>query len=109
MFQEFRSDLRELLSLYRTEFWPTSRNWWRRITALSTSLGIIIAAILYVTKPKEAAMREMLLHLAWQVPLIGGACFVVISFFLVPYRKYKERDKQAVKSENELRAETGRL
>jgi hypothetical protein len=88
---------------------PTVREWWGRIAALSTSLGIIISAFIYAAQPKDAAMRERLLHLAWQVPLIGGGFFILISLFLVPYRKYKERDKQAIKLEEELRAEIDSL
>jgi|ERR1044071_6304491 hypothetical protein len=102
MFKTLRADLRGLLSLYRADFWPTVKAWWGRIAALSTSLGIIISAIVYAANPEDAAMKEMLLHLAWQVPLIGGLCFIVLSLFLVPYRKYKEKAEEADKSTNYL-------
>lgn len=105
MLKETYADFRELLSLYRAEFCPTVKAWWGRICALSTTLGIIIAAILYYTKPRETAMKEMLAPLWWQIPLMGGACFLVVSLFLVPYRKYKERDRDAVGKEKQRRVD----
>jgi hypothetical protein len=102
----FRSDLRDLLSLYRAEFQPTIGEWWQHISSLSTTLGIILGAILYFTKPRD---ETAMLNLVWQLPLIIFVCFVVITLFLIPYRELQKYRDKANETEGELRDEIKRL